>query len=445
MKRFSWALPFLVLSLSAAGLLHGYSVLSHEAVVDALWDVKLRGILLERYPTATTDDLKRAHGYAYGGAIIQDLGYYPHGGIQFSDLTHYVRTGDFVAALLREAHDLDELAFALGALSHYVADPDGHRLGTNVAEPMLYPRLRKKFGSPMTYEDNPAGHVKTEFGFDVLEVARGNFAPQAYHDFIGFYVSKELLARAIRDTYGLELTDLFSNFDLAVSSYRSTVSRLIPRATRIAWAAKSAEIQRAQPGMTQRRFIYIMKRSSYEREWGKRLQEPNFFEKFLAMLLKIIPPVGPLDILQLKVPTPTVEQIFMSSFNRTVAQYGGQLDAVAKKSLDLQDKNYDVGVITPAGVYRLTDDSQAFWLHKLAGKGFATLTPAMMQELLDFYKDLNAPIDTKRKPKEWRQTLAELAELKGHAPAVTSETLPGSGGSFYRLSQEPCRPISLVQ
>jgi hypothetical protein len=435
MKRFSWALPFLVLSLSAAGLLHGYSVLSHEAVVDALWDVKLRGILLERYPTATTDDLKRAHGYAYGGAIIQDLGYYPHGGIQFSDLTHYVRTGDFVAALLREAHDLDELAFALGALSHYVGDPDGHRLGTNVAEPMLYPRLRKKFGSPMTYEDNPAGHVKTEFGFDVLEVARGNFAPQAYHDFIGFYVSKELLARAIRDTYGLELTDLFSNFDLAVSSYRSTVSRLIPRATRIAWAAKSAEIQRAQPGMTQRRFVYIMNRSSYEREWGKRLQEPNLFEKFLAILLKIIPPIGPLGILQLKVPTPSVEQIFMASFDRTVAQYGGQLDAARNKILDLPDKNYDVGVITPAGVYRLNDDTQAFWLHKLATKNFASVTPEMKQELLDFYKDLNAPIDTKRKPKEWRQTLAELSELKGHAAAFTTAT----------SSQESCRPISLVQ
>jgi hypothetical protein len=277
---------------------------------------------------------------------------------------------------------------------------------------MLYPRLRKKFGSPITYEDNPTGHIKTEFGFDVLEVARGNFAPQAYHDFVGFHVAKELLARAIRDTYGLELSDLFSNFDLAISSYRSAVSRLIPRATRIAWAARKDEIQRAQPGVTHRRFVYIMKRSSYEREWGKRLQEPNFLEKFLAILLKIIPPIGPLDILQLKVPTPAVEQLFMASFDRTVAQYSGELDAAKKKPLDLPDKNYDVGVITPAGVYRLTDDTQAFWLHKLAGKRFATLTPEIKQELLEFYKDLNAPIDTKRKPKEWRQTLAELQGLK---------------------------------
>jgi hypothetical protein len=412
MKRFERALAFLLVGLTAADSLPGYSVLSHEAVVDALWDVQLRAFLLERYPTATVEDLKRAHGYAYGGAIIQDLGYYPHGGIQFSDLTHYVRTGDFVEALLKEAHDLNELAFALGALSHYVSDPDGHRFGTNVAEPMLYPRLRKKFGTPITYEENPAGHLKTEFGFDVLEVARGNFAPQAYHDFIGFYVAKDLLARAIRDTYGLDLTDLFPNFDRAIASYRSTVSRIVPRATRVAWAQKRDEIMQAQPGMTHQRFIYIMKRSSYQREWGKRLQEPNILEKFLAILLRLIPPVGPLSVLQLKIPTAPVERVFMASFNRTVAQYAGELNAVEKKSLDLADKNYDVGVITPAGVYRLTDDTQAFWLHKLAMKNFATVTPEMKQELLNFYKDLNAPIDTKRKPKEWRQTLDELRGLK---------------------------------
>jgi hypothetical protein len=326
-----------------------------------------------------------------------------------------------------------------------VSDPDGHRLGTNLAEPILYPRLRRKFGSPITYEDNPSGHIKTEFGFDVLEVARGNFAPQAYHDFIGFYVAKELLARAIRDTYGLDLADLFPNFDRAISSYRSTVSRLIPSATRIAWAAKQDEIQRAQPGMTHRRFIYIVKRSSYEREWGKRLQEPNIFEKFLAFLLKIIPPVGPLQILQLKLPTPAVEQMFQASFDRTVAQYGGQLDAAAKNNLDLQDRNFDVGPVTPAGVYRLTDDTQAFWLHKLAVKGFVTATPEMKRDLLEFYKDLSAPIDTKRKPKQWQQTLAELSQLKGQAADVTSETSPDSGGSFCRSSQEPGRPLSLGQ
>jgi len=442
MKRSVQLVSLVILFLITAELASAYSVLSHEALVDALWDVRLRAFLLERYPAATPEDLQRAHGFAYGGAIIQDLGYYPHGSKQFSDLTHYVRTGDFIEALLHEAHDLNELAFALGSLSHYVGDLDGHRFATNVTETILYPKLGKKFGKTITYEDNPVGHLKTEFGFDVLEVARGNFAPQAYHDFIGFYVANDLVARAARDTYGLELADLFGDFNQAIASYRSAVSRTIPLATRVAWADKKAEIQKVQPGITHRRFIYIMKRSSYEREWGKRLQEPNFFEKFLAFLVKIIPPVGPLQALQLKIPTPAVEQTFMASFTRAAGQYGQQLTAAEKQSLTLPDKNYDVGDFTPAGVYRLNDDAQAFWLHKLAEKKFASVTPPMKDELLSFYKDLNAPIHTKAKPAEWQKTLAELEELKAQKPVSNSRTgalKPGSSGNSKTASSSSTR------
>jgi hypothetical protein len=431
MKRLRPVVPLVILGLAATGPLRAYSVLSHEALVDALWEVRLRPFLLERYPSATADDLRLAHGYAYGGAIIQDLGYYPHGSKQFSDLTHYVRTGDFVEALLQEAHNLNELAFALGSLSHYVGDLDGHRFATNVTEGILYPKLRKKFGKTITYEDNPIGHLKTEFGFDVLEVARGNFAPQAYHDFIGFDVSNDLVRRAVRDTYGLELSDLFGDFDLAISSYRSAVSRTIPLATRVAWADKRDEIEKVQPGMTHRRFIYIMKRSSYQREWGKRLQEPNFFETFLAFLLKIIPPIGPLQALQFKMPTPAVEQTFMASFTRAADIYGRQLNAAEKNNLTLPNENYDVGDFTPAGVYRLNDDTQAFWLNKLAEKNFASVTPRMRSELLRFYKDLNAPIHTKTKAAEWQKTLARLEALKAQKPLSSSRTgaqNPGSSG-----------------
>jgi hypothetical protein len=49
-------------------------------------------------------------------------------------------------ALLRSAKDLDGYAFALGALAHYAADNNGHRIGTNPAVPILYPKLKKKYG-----------------------------------------------------------------------------------------------------------------------------------------------------------------------------------------------------------------------------------------------------------------------------------------------------------
>jgi len=181
-----------------------YSVLTHEAIIDSVWKTDIRPLLLKRFPDATHEQLKEAHGYAYGGAIIQDLGYYPHGNHFFSNLTHYVRSGDFILALLRDSKDLNGYAFALGALAHYPADNDGHRIATNRAVPILYPKLQRKYGDPITYEEDPLAHIKTEFGFDVLEVARGRYAPDDYHNFIGFGVDVPLLEQAFRETYSLE-------------------------------------------------------------------------------------------------------------------------------------------------------------------------------------------------------------------------------------------------
>ena len=154
-----------------------YAVLAHEAIIDSVWDTTIRPLLLQRFPNATKEELKEAHGYAYGGAIIQDMGYYPHGNQFFSDLTHYVRSGDFILALLRDSKDLDGYAFALGALSHYAADNDGHLIGVNPAVPILYPKLKKKYGDSVTYEEDPLAHVKTEFGFDVLRSSAGTLRP----------------------------------------------------------------------------------------------------------------------------------------------------------------------------------------------------------------------------------------------------------------------------
>lgn len=408
------AVLFLVLLFAAQA--NAYSVLTHEALVDAMWDVKLKPLLLARFPNSTPEELKKAHGFAYGGAIIQDMGYYPHGSEQFSDLTHYVRTGDFILALIKEAQDLNELAFALGALSHYMGDLDGHRFATNVGEPMLYPDLRKKYGNFIVYEQNPAAHLKTEFGFDVLEVAKGNFAPQAYHDLIGFYVSKTDLQKGFRDTYGLDLQDVFDDFDKAVESYRRAVSKTIPTATRIAWAQKKDEIQKSEPGVTRQKFVYVMSRSSYEKNWGKQYDRPTLGDRFLAFLLRLLPPIGPLKDLRLKLPTPPVEQLFEQSFVRATGQYKAALDQAGTPSFQLDDRNYDVGVATPAGTYFLEDNIQAYWLKKLSEKNFSSVTPAIKAELSTYYGNLDAPIATKKHKKQWQQLVAELQTLKSTNP-----------------------------
>ena len=260
-------------------------------------------------------------------------------------------------------------------------------------------------------------HLKTEFGFDVLEVAKGNFAPEAYHDFIGFYVAEPLVQRAFRDTYGLDLQDVFQDFHRAVESYRRAVSKTIPMATRVAWASRRGEIEHSQPGITRTRYVYIISRSSYERNWGKQYDPPTLGDRFLAFLFKLLPPIGPLRDLKLKMPTAPVEKLFMDSFDRSAKQFGAKIDQVRNGDLHLENKNYDVGVVTPAGAYRLDDNVQAYWLGLLAAKNFATVTPAIRSELLNYYSDLNAPIATKKDKSIWRQLVAELRALQA-APAV---------------------------
>jgi hypothetical protein len=415
----------LVLALACPNAAYGYSIMAHEAIIDAAWDVALRPLLLERFPNATHEELKKAHAYAYGGAIIQDLGYYPHGSHFFSDLTHYCRSGDFILALLRDSQDLNGYAFALGALSHYAADNDGHKLGTNPSVPILYPKLRKKFGDFVTYEEDPLAHVKTEFGFDVLEVARQRYAPDSYHDFIGCEVSAPLLEQAFRETYGLELKSVLTDEDKVLGSYRHDVSQLIPRATRVAWTLKKDDIKREEPSMTKRKFLYNLSRASYEKNWGKDYQKPTLYERFLAFLYKLLPKVGPLKVLQLRTPTPQTEHMFEASFNAALDRYKTLLGQARTGAPDVPNDNFDTGGATPPGAYFMNDNVRAMLVEKLAERNFAGVTAELRDDLLRFYSNPDAPYATKNKPKKWAKLLVALQQLRTFTPApIAAESLP---------------------
>jgi Zinc dependent phospholipase C len=394
-----------------------YAVLAHEAIIDSAWDTNIKPLLLHRFPNATPEELKEAHGYAYGGAIIQDMGYYPHGSHFFSDLTHYVRSGDFVMALLRDSKDLDGYAFALGALAHYAADNDGHEIGVNRAVPVLYPKLKAKYGDVVTYEEDPLAHVKTEFGFDVLEVAQGRYAPEAYHDFIGFGVSAPLLDQAFEETYGLPLKTVLPNEEQALGSYRRDVSTLLPKATRIAWSLKKDEIAKDQPGMTKQKFLFNLSQASYEKKWGHDYQKPTFEEEFLAFLARLVPKVGPLRVLELKTPTPETEKMFEASFNAALVRYKKLMAAQSAGSLALPNDNFDTGDPTGPGRYRLDDQAHADLLSALAKQSFKGVSPELKDELTNFYAHPDAPYTTKKNPKEWAKVQENLAQLKRSAPS----------------------------
>jgi len=318
--------------------------------------------------------------------------------------------------LLRDSKDLDGYAFALGSLAHYAADNDGHRIGINRAVPILYPKLKRKYGDSVTYEKDPLAHVKTEFGFDVLEVAQGRFAPDAYHDFIGFGVSAPLLEQAFQETYGLDLKTLLNDEDKALGSYRYAVSRLLPKATRVAWSLKKDKIMKDQPGMTRNRFLYNLSRASYQKNWGTKYQPPTFWENFLAFLTRIIPKFGPLRVLQLKTPTPDTERMFEASFNATLDRYRKLLGQVGAGHVDLPNDNFDTGEITGPGIYRLNDEAHARLLDALAQEKFSGVSPELRAEILEFYGHPDASYATKQNPKEWAHVQAELEQLKNAAP-----------------------------
>jgi len=383
--------------------------LTHEAIIDAAWKDSIAPLLLKRFPNATPEEMLQAHAYVYGGAIIQDLGYYPFGSQFFSDLTHYVRSGDFIIALIEESTDLNEYAFALGALAHYASDTSGHPLATNRSVALMYPKLAKEYGPVITYEDKPSAHAKVEFAFDVDQVAEGNYAPKAYHDFIGFEVSKPVLERAFQKTYSIEMSSVFGSVDLAIGSYRHAVSTVIPRITKVAWHLKKKQIQNSDPSETRKKFTYNISRSGYRKDWGDVYEKPDFFARFVAFFLRLVPKVGPFSALAFHPPTPDVEQLYMHSVNETLDHYRHLLLAQREGTLQLPNDNFDTGGKTEPGTYRLTDKSYAELLDKVNDK---PTSDALRQNILDFYADLGKPYVTKTKPKEWENVLRELDTLK---------------------------------
>lgn len=391
-----------------------YSVLTHEAIIDSVWADALKPLLLKRFPKANEEQLRQAYAYAYGGAIVQDMGYYPFGSKLFTDLTHYVRSGDFIVALLKESRDLNEFAFALGALAHYAADSEGHSIAVNHAVPLLYPKLRAKYGEEVTYDEHATSHIRTEFAFDVAQVARGRYTSTEYRNFIGFKVAKPVLERAFKATYALEAKDVFTDFDLAIGSYRRAASVIIPKMTKVAWETKKDDIEKLTPGVTQEKFIYRYTRADYKKEFGQQYDKPDFEDKLLAFFVSILPRIGPLKALSFKPITPETERLFLASLAVTLDQYRALLRQAQAGRVELANKNFDTGRPTHAGEYGLADEAYAELVTKLADRNFNSLSPELRQNILAFYSNLSAPIATKNDRADWRKTLLALDKLKAN-------------------------------
>lgn len=441
----------LLCSLSATCRANAYSLLTHEQLIDLTWKSTIVPLLLSRYPTLNAAQLEHARAYAYGGCVIQDIGYYPFGDAFFSDLTHYVRTGDFVVNLFRNAGNADELAFAIGALSHYIGDTVGHAQATNLAVADQFPKLRARYGSSVNYAEGDHQHVQVEFAFDIDQIAHHRFAPVHYLRHVGLEVPTKQVSMAFYQTYGIrEDFNAHRAARINVGGYRFSVHSFIPR---IAYAVTILHRKHEPadlPSDEQQRLDAAVTQMSLDNHWADYRKKAGIGTYSLAGLIFVLPKIGPLRLVAVKGPTAQTETLYVHSLLDSVDaldralrrftpppplrstadqaatgdKFASASDARPLKSTQLSpaeqrdpvhplvNRDLDTGAkVQPAG-YSLTDNTYARLLHRIVRTPTIPIPPGIKIEIGDYYADLDLPFATKKDVSAWATVQADLITLK---------------------------------
>jgi len=386
-----------------------YSVLTHEELIDLAWNESIRPLLLARFPGTSEEQLREAHAYAYGGSAIQDMGYYPFGKEFFSNLTHYVRAGDFVVWLLQNAQTPDELAFAIGALSHYLGDSIGHSQAINPATALEFPKLRHEFGPIVTYDESPHGHVRTEFAFDVEELSDAALAPPSYMRFIGFKVPRRFLERAFLSTYGFNIHEVLGRAHPALRSYRTSVRSFIPAFTEAEIVLHRHQFPAHPDDQAYHIFAERVARTNYDRKW-RPYRGPGFKAHLLAILVFIIPKIGPLSDLAIKIPNRGTEELYLQSVNRTVDSFREALHqlAASETPLVLANNDLDTGYPVRLGDYPLADQTYAQLLDRITSRPDRLIPEALRQDIIGHYEGLGSTTNAQKKTNAKLQVLEKM-------------------------------------
>jgi hypothetical protein len=382
-------------------------------IIDLAWKQSIRPVLLRRFPNLTDAQLRVAHAYAYGGSAIQDFGYYPFGNAFFSDLTHYVRSGDFVLSLLRNAQNANDLAFAIGALSHYIGDNIGHGDAVNHAVPIEFPGLEKKFGPLVNYAEGPHAHVQTEFAFDVNQLSKDRFAPAGYLEHVGLNVPGPLLRTAFYETYGLNLPDIIGSKETSLRIYRRGVRHFIPN---IAGALAILHKNSFPVDTSNEDFIQLrdeLLQVAAEDNWQQYRKSPGFGTHMYAGFIFILPKVGPLKMLAIKGPVEQTEDLYVHSVHRSLKALRLVMSDFDRIDHYIPNRDLDTGIVVSPGGYPLTDRTYAQLLAALTRHPTYPIPIQLKHDIVDFYANPFAPITTKKNPGQWKQVQANLEILKG--------------------------------
>jgi hypothetical protein len=408
-----------------------YSVQSHQELIDLAWKQSIRPILLKHYPKLTEGQLQEAHAYAYGGCAIQDFGYYPFGNAFFSNLTHYVRSGDFVISLLRNAHTADELAFAIGSLSHYIGDTVGHSTAINLSVPVEFPKLKTKYGTNVNYAQDPHAHVQTEFAFDVNQLSKRRFAPSAYVKYVGLEVPRDLLRKAFFETYGLNLPDIIGTKETSIRVYRYAVRRFLPNIARAETILHKKNFPPETPSPDLDDLNKDLLQASTDNNWEAYRKTPGFRSHLYAGWIYILPKVGTLKLLAIKGPTPQTEDLYIKSMNRSIKSLRFVLTNFDRIERYIPNRDLDTGLVVKPGGYPLADNTYAKLLAMITKSPDKVIPNQLKHDLLGYYADPQAPIITRKDPAKWAEVQANLKTLEtmktiGELDPLPEEILDGN-------------------
>jgi hypothetical protein len=412
LRRLATLLSMTALLLMITAPCQAFSVVAHQAIVDQAWDSTLLRAVRKRFPNATQPELEDARAYARGGSHLPDLGYFPLGNHLFTDLLHYVRTGDFYERSVKEAQSAQEYAFALGMLAHYEADTLGHPEATNLAVPIIYPKLAEKYGASATYADSPSAHLETEFRFDVLQIAHQHEVPNLFEHSIEFKVPREFLERVFQETYGLKLDDLFVNYDVALNTYRWGFRILIHEGTGIAWELYRQDINSLEPGIKREQFVQSMSRADFVKQFGKAFLEPGYFAWFIAFFGNLVPNIGPLKRLPYKPLPDSVKQLYFRAFRNASEQYLKEISAIEDGRMLLPNLILDTGEPARPGAYAPAEKAYAELLDHHAQDHFVHMPRALSDDILGHFRDRAAALRFEDSQQEREKTVQQLNELQ---------------------------------
>jgi hypothetical protein len=416
-------IAFIALLLAATPAVP-YSVQSHQELIDLAWKQSIQPILLKHYPTLTKAQLQEAHAYAYGGCAIQDFGYYPFANGFFSDLTHYVRSGDFVVNLLRNAHTADELAFAIGSLSHYIGDTVGHSMAVNHSVPVEFPKLKQKYGDDINYAENPHAHVQTEFAFDINQLSKRRFAPSDYTKFVGLEVPRDLLRKAFFETYGLNLPDIIGTKETSIRVYRYAVRRFLPNIARAETILHKKDFPDDVPSPDLDELRKDLMLASTDNNWEAYRKNPGVRSHLYAGFIFILPKFGTLKMLAIKGPTEQTEDLYIKSMNRSIKSMRFVLAHYDNIERYLPNRDLDTGQVVKPGGYPLTDKTYAKLLDLITRHPDKVVPNQLKHDLIAYYADPAAPIITKKDSKKWEQVQENLKTLEAMKTIGELDPLP---------------------